>query len=83
MELTLEIDRFGRVLLPKKLREAMHLSPGEKLHAHLEGDRLVLAHEGPDVVLTEKEGFPVLRTRQPITGDLVEDAREERIRDLW
>jgi AbrB family looped-hinge helix DNA binding protein len=36
----LEMDRFGRVLIPKKLRDALDLRPGETLAVELEGDPL-------------------------------------------
>ncbi len=42
MDFTLKIDKDGRVLLPKWLREALHIGPGRKLHAHLEGERLIV-----------------------------------------
>jgi len=33
----LEIDRFGRILIPKSLRDALALQPGAQLEVELEG----------------------------------------------
>jgi AbrB family looped-hinge helix DNA binding protein len=41
MEL-LKIDKFGRVLLPKKVRDALGVSEGETLEANLSKGKLVL-----------------------------------------
>ena len=36
------IDRVGRVVLPKKLRDELHLSPGDILDVTLQGDQVTL-----------------------------------------
>jgi AbrB family looped-hinge helix DNA binding protein len=41
MEL-LKVDKFGRVLLPKKMREALGVSEGETLEANLSEGKLLL-----------------------------------------
>jgi AbrB family looped-hinge helix DNA binding protein len=41
-----EIDKAGRVVVPKKMREALHLVPGTRLSLRLDGERLVVEPEG-------------------------------------
>jgi AbrB family looped-hinge helix DNA binding protein len=40
-----EIDKAGRVVVPKKLREALHLVPGTRLSLRLDGERLLIEPE--------------------------------------
>ncbi len=42
---TAEIDKAGRLVIPKKMREAMHLVPGTRLTFRQEGGGLVLEPE--------------------------------------
>jgi AbrB family looped-hinge helix DNA binding protein len=47
-----KIDRFGRVLIPKKVRDRLGLSAGEEMALGVEGDRLILEHQiARDVVV--------------------------------
>ena len=82
---TIQIDKAGRVVLPKPLREQCNLLPGDKLHLSVEGNgfRLEptdgggrLVRKGSVLVFTV--GFP-----EPITtaqvNELIEQDREGRI----
>ncbi|HUD21411.1 MAG TPA: AbrB/MazE/SpoVT family DNA-binding domain-containing protein [Acidobacteriaceae bacterium] len=40
-----EIDKAGRVVVPKKLRDALHLVPGTRLSLRLDGERLLIEPE--------------------------------------
>ena len=84
MNVTLEVDKFGRVLLPKKLREALHIGPGEKLQAQLDGERLTVTREHREATVRMENGFPVIEFARPMnfTGDPVAEARAEREREL-
>ena len=84
MDITLEVDKFGRVLLPKRLREALHIGPGGKLHAHLDGERLTVTPEPRGATLRLENGFPIIEFAGEIsfTGDPVAEARVEREREL-
>jgi AbrB family looped-hinge helix DNA binding protein len=84
MELT--IDKFGRVVIPKKLRE--HLGVGLSLKVEVketpEGILLKPVRRGSGLMM--KDGVLILRgggDNSHISWDmLVEDEREERIREL-
>jgi AbrB family looped-hinge helix DNA binding protein len=74
METTL--DRFGRVLIPKRLRNDLGLEPGAilEIEATPEGFVLKPLHEEP--LIMEKEGVMVFKGVP--TGDIVEAAKAHR-----
>jgi AbrB family looped-hinge helix DNA binding protein len=49
-----KIDRFGRVLIPKKVRDRLGLGAGEEMALGVEGDRLILEHQVPRDVIVRK-----------------------------
>ena len=82
---TIQIDKAGRVVLPKPLREQFNLLPGDKLRLSVEGNgfRLEPADAGGELVrkgsvLVFTGGFP-----EPITtarvNELIEQDREGRV----
>src|SRR5437588_5356285 len=82
---TIQMDKAGRVVLPKPLREQFNLLPGDKLRLSVEGNgfRLEPAGAGGELVrkgsvLVFTGGFP-----EPITtaqvNELLEQEREGRI----
>lgn len=56
MNTTVEIDKAGRVVVPKRIREALHLVPGTRLTLHQEDDRLVIQPESRPRGLYMKKG---------------------------
>ncbi len=83
---TVEIDKLGRLVVPKKIREALHLRAGDKLDVELEGDKLTLAPKRAGRGLYEKNGWLVYDSGVPMSAEeslrLVDDMREERIASL-
>ena len=82
---TIQIDKAGRVVLPKPLREQFNLLPGDKLRLSVEGQgfRLEPADAGGEFV---RKGSVLVFTgdfAEPITtakiNELVEQNREDRI----
>lgn len=79
------VDRFGRVVIPKRTRERFGLGPGAALTISEREDGILLKPESPDVPLQVKGGVLVF------TGDVSDPAdaagalkrhREERQRRL-
>lgn len=70
--------------MPKKLREALHVGPGEKLHAHLEGECLTMTPEPKYATVRMQDSFPLIEPPSGVkfTGDPVAEARAERERNI-
>lgn len=77
------IDKFGRIVIPKKLRDELGLEPGESLE--LEGDETGFHVKTVDEhSCLVKKGNVLVYTGET-TGDLtriVQDERDKRIRTL-
>jgi AbrB family looped-hinge helix DNA binding protein len=78
MNATAEIDKAGRLVVPKKLREALHLVPGTRLTLYQEGDRLVVEPEPRPRGLYMKRGTLVYDPGPAPAADAVEWVREDR-----
>jgi AbrB family looped-hinge helix DNA binding protein len=67
------IDRAGRIVVPKSLRDALHLKTGTRLEIRQEDGQLVLAprpvpmrlvRKGKGLVVEPGKPLPALRTSQ-------------------
>ncbi len=63
--MTVEIDKAGRIVVPKKLRDAMHLVPGTKLRLARSGNTFIAEPEIPPTRLVIENGVPLI---YPATG---------------
>jgi AbrB family looped-hinge helix DNA binding protein len=63
------LDRAGRVVLPKTLRDEMHLSPGDTLDLTVKGDEVTLRPRRGATPLQKERGVWVFRTGKPLTAD--------------
>jgi AbrB family looped-hinge helix DNA binding protein len=73
MDAIVEIDKAGRIVVPKKLRDALHLVPGTRLRIERSGDRMVFEHASPEPQLILKDGMWVVSGSQKITVDDVNE----------
>jgi AbrB family looped-hinge helix DNA binding protein len=84
MSTTVEIDKAGRIVVPKKLRDALHFTPGTRLKVERTGDRLVLEADFPEPRLEMRDGMWVMVGGPPIAVDdvnaLIDEQRERRMR---
>jgi AbrB family looped-hinge helix DNA binding protein len=53
------IDAAGRIVVPKSLRDAMHLRPGQTIDIVFTDGRLEIEVASADVHVCESRGFPV------------------------
>jgi AbrB family looped-hinge helix DNA binding protein len=75
MSTKVTLDRAGRVALPKSLRDAMHLCPGDTLDLTVKGDELTLRPRRSTAPLQKERGVWVLRTGQALTTNDTEATR--------
>ena len=84
---TVEIDRAGRIVVPKKMREALHLRAGDRLEIECSGEKLLLERERRPRGLYMKDGWLVWDgggptvTKEEVRGWIEED-REERVKHI-
>lgn len=79
METTL--DKFGRVVIPKEIRDLLGLKPGEVLRVEKSGDEVLLKPLREEPPIKMKNG--VLVYAGAATGNMIEAVRthrEERLR---
>jgi len=77
------VDKFGRVVIPKKFRDSLGLAPGKDVVIAMEGDHIVMSPkvtddqwvmEGDVLIFTGDLGHDLL---EPVKAD-----RTRRINDL-
>ncbi len=87
MNTRINMDRAGRLVLPKPVREQLQLEPGEALELESFEDHVVLRPVRGDTPLRKKQGIWVFRAGEKLTPSMVEDTmqrvREERVRDVF
>jgi AbrB family looped-hinge helix DNA binding protein len=62
------IDKAGRVVLPKSLRDHLRLAPGDTLELTLEGEHLTMRPRRTVPPLQKERGVWVFRTGEPLTA---------------
>jgi AbrB family looped-hinge helix DNA binding protein len=82
MSTRLTIDRAGRIVIPKPLREELHLGPGDSLEMETVGEQITLRPVRGTGPLTKEHGVWVFRSGEPLpasaTDHIMELLREER-----
>lgn len=82
MSMHLVIDKAGRVVIPKPLREELNLEPGDALEMECAGERITLRPVRGTGPLTKEQGVWVFHTGQPLsaaaTDEMLRRIREER-----
>jgi antitoxin PrlF len=73
MDATLVLGQQGRLVIPADVRAALGLGPGDRLHLHLSGQRLVLERQQDAV-----EELRGLATKVPKARSLVAELLAER-----
>jgi AbrB family looped-hinge helix DNA binding protein len=82
MNTRLIIDKAGRVVIPKPLREELHLEPGDSLEMESAGEQIILRPVRGTGPLSKEHGVWVFRSGQPLpasaTDQMLQQIREER-----
>jgi AbrB family looped-hinge helix DNA binding protein len=77
MNTTLTIDKAGRVVLPKPVRDQMQLSAGDSLVLDSADDRIVLRPVREAVGMRKKQGIWILDVDEPLTMETVNQTMDE------
>jgi AbrB family looped-hinge helix DNA binding protein len=82
MNTILTVDKAGRVVLPKPVRDELQLAAGDSLELESSEDRIVLRPVRGTAGLRKKQGIWVLDVNEPISVEAVNrtirDIRRER-----
>ncbi len=82
MNAKLSIDRAGRVVLPKPIRDRLQLLPGESLEIESFEDHIVLRPVRERAAMRRELGVLVFDTGEPVTASdvqkTIQKVRDER-----
>jgi len=82
MHTRLIIDKAGRVVIPKSLREELHLEPGDALEMESAGEQITLRPARGTGPLTQEQGVWLFHSGHPLppstTDDMLQQIRKER-----
>jgi len=71
MNATLTIDKAGRVVLPKPVRDALQISPGDSLELESSEDRIILRPATGTGRMYKKQGVWVFDSGVPLPAESV------------
>src|SRR4029453_4955318 len=85
--LHLSIDRFGRIVLPKEIRDRFGVKPGTEFEVEEKGDLNLLKPVVKEAQIINKNGWLVVKgSGKPMTVEeadqLIDKVREERNRQI-
>jgi AbrB family looped-hinge helix DNA binding protein len=72
MDAALVLGQQGRLVIPADVRRALGLAPGDRLHLHVAGHRLVLERQQDAVAELRGMGSTVPKTRSLVDELLAE-----------
>jgi AbrB family looped-hinge helix DNA binding protein len=82
MTTILRLDKAGRVVLPKPLRDELELAAGDALELESRGEQIMLRPVRGSAPLQKERGIWVYRTGRPLTAAATDQTlrqiREER-----
>jgi AbrB family looped-hinge helix DNA binding protein len=84
MTTKLTLDKAGRALIPKPLRQELRLGAGDTLQLESEGEQITLRPMRPKALLKKERGVWVYqgeRTEASVTA-VIDSVREKRLREL-
>ncbi len=86
MKTIARLDKVGRIVLPKAVRDRLRLAPGDAISIEVTDDEATLRHAASESALTRESGVRVFGTGKPMphdeARDLLRSVRVERLADL-
>jgi AbrB family looped-hinge helix DNA binding protein len=84
MNTIVTLDKAGRVVIPKTLRDELRLAPGDTLALESDGERVTLRPVRSASALRKEQGIWVFRSGRKLsaeeTDQMLENLRQERDR---
>ena len=77
MNTTVTLDKAGRVVIPKTLRDKLNLEPGDALALESEGDSVTLRPVRSSTPLRKERGVWVFRTGRRLPATITDQALRE------
>lgn len=71
------LDKAGRVVIPKTLRQELHLNPGDSLHLESHGEQITLRPVRGTGPLHKEDGVWVFRTGVKLLSSTTDELLEE------
>lgn len=85
MNTTVKLDKAGRIVIPKPLRDELRLAPGDSLALESKADRVTLRPVRSGSAMRKEHGIWVFRTGKKVsaadTARALEKLRQERDRN--
>jgi AbrB family looped-hinge helix DNA binding protein len=82
MHVTITVDKAGRVVLPKPVRDKLRLNAGDSLELESSAEEIVLRPQRAIARMRKRDGIWVFRTGSAISAasvnEAIEELREER-----
>jgi AbrB family looped-hinge helix DNA binding protein len=84
MNTIVTLDKAGRIVIPKTLRDELRLAPGDTLALESDGERMTLRPVRSASALRKEQGIWVFRSGRKLsaeeTDQVLENLRQERDR---
>jgi AbrB family looped-hinge helix DNA binding protein len=76
MNATITVDKAGRVVLPKPVRDELQLQAGDFLELEISGQEITLRPVRAKMRLHREDGMWVFTSDEPLPANLVEETTE-------
>ncbi len=76
------IDKFGRILLPKKMREQLGFTSGSEIEVEEDDDKIILRAVRSKSQLKKKKGWPVFSVGHTVTQEMTNEVIKKTRRSL-
>jgi AbrB family looped-hinge helix DNA binding protein len=87
MNSRLTLDKAGRIVLPKSVRDELRLEAGDILELESSNDKIILRPAQANGQLVKEYGVWVFRSDEPLTEEIVKETsrkiRKERDDRIW
>jgi AbrB family looped-hinge helix DNA binding protein len=83
MTAKLILDQSGRLMIPKALRQELHLCPGDTVQLESEGEQITLRPLRPKALLKKEHGIWVYQCEpadSAMIPEMIDRQREKRLR---